>query len=240
LHATRLGERVSQLYIDPLSAHILLEGLAELKKRATKTEDELQTFAVIHLLTCTLEMLPLLRSKVMDTSSIEQRRLVQDFLVSEETFYEISVDDFDDTIKTTQCLYDWANELAEDEILEKYNVRPGELSGKLQKTDWLLYACEELARMSEKTAIIKIIKHVRTRLKHGVKAELLPLLAFKHIGRVRARKLFIHNIKTIADVERASIELLHGIVGEKIAKHLKEQVGQKNNNAAVEKQKYLS
>ncbi|MCF7799317.1 hypothetical protein K9M74_05425 [Candidatus Woesearchaeota archaeon] len=239
LTATLLGQRVSELYLDPLTAHVLLVGLQKLSCNPKESTDEEQTFALIHLLHCSLEMIPLLRAKAIDMEMIQTRRLEQEFLFTEEEFYDVSVDDFDDSIKSTQCMLDWMSERTEDELFERYNVRPGELSIKLQKADWLLYACEELARMSNLKPVIKIIKQVRVRAKHGVKAELLTLLHFKNIGRVRARKLFTHHVKTIKDVERATPEFLEGIVGVKIAQSLKEQVGQKKEDKPLERQEHL-
>ncbi len=242
LTATLLGRRVSELYVDPLTAHVLLKGLEKLFKKTTATTIAIQgnvTFAVVHLLTCSLEMIPLLRTKASDMNRIQSLRAQQEFILSEEEFYEVSVDDFDDTIKTTQCLVDWMNEETEDRLLEKYAIRPGELSIKLQKADWLLYACEELSRIKNYKSIIKIIKQTRVRLKNGVKKELLPLLHFKNIGRVRARKLYNHQIKNIADVEHTTIELLSGIIGTKLATNLKEQVGQKTKEGSGEKQATL-
>ncbi len=239
LIATDLGRRVSELYLDPLTAHVLIVGLEKLSKNPLEPNDESQAFALVHLLNCSLEMMPLLRCKVIDAEIIQSRRIQQKFLFTEEEFYDVSVDDFDDTIKTTQLFVDWMSERTEDELLERYNVRPGELSIKIQKADWLLYACEELARISNFKPTIRIVKQLRVRVKHGVKSELLTLLHFKGIGRVRARKLFIHNIKTIKDVERATTELLVGIIGTKLAASLKEQVGQKSENKPVERQEYL-
>ena len=79
---------------------------------------------------------------------------------------------------------------------------------KMQTADWLLYACEELARIKKMQPLLKIIKRVRLRVKHGVKEELIPLLHFKGIGRSRARKLFKNNIRKISDVTNAEYSIL--------------------------------
>ena len=54
--------------------------------------------------------------------------------------------------------------------------------------------------------------------------ELLALLKLKGIGRVRARKMFNNKIKDIGDVKKADVKILKGILGEKIALDVKEQV----------------
>lgn len=219
LNATILGKRVSEIYIDPLTANTLLTGL----KSLAIIQDE--SFALTHLLSCSLELRPLLRVKVGDLELIESLRH-RETLISEEEFYKNSQDDFESTLKTSKFFEDWMNEMTEDTLLEKYQIRPGEISMKMQTADWLLYACEELARIKKMQPLIKIIKRVRTRVKHGVKRELIPLLQFKGIGRSRARKLFTHNIKQVNDITKTSYEIIAGIVGSKIAVKLKEQVGE--------------
>ncbi|MCA9477868.1 MAG: hypothetical protein KC535_01855 [Nanoarchaeota archaeon] len=221
LVATPLGKRVSEMYIDPLTAHTLLTGLPGL----SIVSDE--AFALSHLLCCALELRPLLGTKVGDLELIESLRESRQTLITEEEFYRISQDDFEDTLKTAKFFEDWMNEMTEDQLLETYQVRPGEISIKMQTADWLLYACEELARMKQMQPLLKIIKRVRTRVKHGVRNELIPLLSFKGIGRSRARKLFSHNIQKVSDVTQTSYEKLSTIVGTKIAANLKEQVGEK-------------
>jgi len=122
---------------------------------------------------------------------------------------------------------DWINEKDEEYLLETYNIRPGEIRVKLELADWLLYASEELTRMSKLKQMIKEIVKLRLRLKYGVKEELLPLLKLEGIGRARARKMFRNKIKDIADVKKAKVSTLIEILGEKTALSVKEQVGQK-------------
>ena len=75
--------------------------------------------------------------------------------------------------------------------------------------------------------MIKEIKKLRIRIKHGAKEELLPLLKLKGIGRIRARKLFTMKIKDIGDVKKTDYANLSQLLGAKIAQNIKEQVGQK-------------
>jgi len=135
---------------------------------------------------------------------------------------------------------DWAEELTEDKILEKYGVRPGEITAKLQHSDWLLYACTELARIEQLQPIIKILKHNRIRLKQGVKSELLPLLQFKGIGRIRARKLFFNNIKTVKDIVNVDTHQLAEIVGKALTITMKKEVGEEVDEETIKKTKTTS
>lgn len=237
LFATTLGKRVSEIYLDPLTANMLLEGLKKLHDHSKDKTDEKQTFAFIHLLCCALEMRPLLRTRVGDVEQVERNKDEQQLFLEEEEFYHVSQDNYDDTIKTSLFLLDWIAENDEEKLLEKYDIRPGEISAKLQRIDWLCYACEELARIKGYQNIIKIIRHIRARLKHGVKSELLTLLHFKGIGRVRARKLYRANIKTISDVKKTALETLGNLVGKKLAVSLHEQVGNDVREDSLQKER---
>ena len=232
LTATNLGGRVSEIYLDPLTARTLLDGLKQMHEDKKEAHDRDQTFALTHLLCCALEMRPLLRVKTKEYDDMLLYKEQARFLLDEEAYMDKFSDDFEDTIKTARCLMNWMEEYNEETLLERYDVRPGELSMKQQKADWLLYACEEIARVENLKGIRSILKHVRTRMKHGAKSELLTLLHFQGIGRVRARKLYTRGIRGVSDVKQASYEQLTSIVGQAMAGKLKEQVGEKVNPPA--------
>ena len=219
LQATMLGKRVSEIYIDPLTAHMMLTAMKKLPSSDN-------AFALVHLLSCTLEMRPLLSARSADLELIEAKRENQ-LLISEDDFFLYSQDDYENTLKTASFFEDWINELTEDRLLEKYNIRPGEINVKLQIANWLLYACEELARIEKMHSLIKIFRQARTRVKNGVKTELLPLLQFKGVGRSRARKLFNNGLKKVSDIVQVDFEHLQALLGENLAIKLKEQVGEK-------------
>ena len=71
----------------------------------------------------------------------------------------------------------------------------------------------------------EIVK-LRLRVRYGARAELLPLLQLKGIGRVRARKLFANRIVGIADVRAADISTLSQLIGQKVALDVKKQLAQ--------------
>ena len=125
----------------------------------------------------------------------------------------------------------------DDWLLEKFDVRPGESRAKLETANWLLYTCQELAKLSEKPTFSRIASKVRFRLKYGVKEELLPLLKLKEVGRVRARKMFSNGIKTLGDVKKVNVMKLRQLFGDKIASIIKEQVGEKVETISTDKRK---
>lgn len=223
LHATWLGKRVSQLYLDPLTAKHLVDGLKH-------TLSEKTVFSWLHLISHTLEMRPLLRVKSKEEDLIqEQLNKHCDILLEEEpSGFDSDYEEFINSVKTALFLQEWISEADEDYLLERYDIRPGEIKVKLDIADWLLYACEELAKVleMEKKEINEISK-LRTRIKYGVKEELLTLLKLKNIGRVRARKLVLHGIKDLGDIKKTDLITLSQVLGSKlIAEDVKKQVGE--------------
>jgi helicase len=221
--ATLLGQRVAQLYLDPLTAHELMEGL----KRASSAKVE--PFSFLQLVSHTLEMRPHLRVKVREYEDIQEKLARhEDFLLTNiPSLFDVGYDQFLNTVKTALFLNDWIDEQDEEILLERYDIRPGEIRYKLDNADWLFYACEELARLMSFQPLLKEISRVRFRVRYGVKEELLTLLKLKNVGRVRARKLFDNRLKNIADVRKADIAALAQLVGPGIAKSIKEQLGEK-------------
>ncbi len=217
LIATNIGLRVAQLYIDPLTAHRLIFNI---EKAAAKGVNEI---AVMHAICEAAEMRPLLNVRQSEEDELQEELLKhEEMLYAEPEFID---DDFLEEFKTAMMLTDWLNERTEEYLLEKYRIRPGEFLVKVHNVDWLLYSFEQLALLLEKKEILAELAKLRVRLKYGAKEELLALLRFKNIGRVRARLLFNANIKNRRDVKEAGLEKLASVLRSKeIAKQLKEQV----------------
>jgi helicase len=127
-------------------------------------------------------------------------------------------------LKTSLLFFDWMNEKTEDHILERFNLPPGELYNKIKNAEWMLFAARELALIMEKTSIANEFNRLLLRIKHGVKEELLPLVSLPNIGRVRARMLWHNKIRNISDIKKVPDSILSEIIGQKIAKKLKEEI----------------
>ncbi|MEM2385504.1 MAG: helix-hairpin-helix domain-containing protein, partial [Candidatus Bathyarchaeia archaeon] len=65
------------------------------------------------------------------------------------------------------------------------------------------------------------------RVEKGVRKELLPIVRLEGVGRVRGRILYNAGYKTIDDLKHVQIEDLMNLplIGQKLAKKIKEQVG---------------
>jgi len=222
LEATLLGHRVSQLYLDPYTAHYLITCMRRAESKMLKD------FSFLQMISYTLELRPLLNVKVSEYDQIEGKTVEfsSSILSLEPSMFEPEYEEYLKSMKTALFFYDWINEIDEEALLEKYNIRPGETRVKLDLADWLLYSSEEMCQLIKLHGLIKEIAKVRMRLKYGAKEELLPLLRLKNIGRIRARKLYQNKIKTIEDVKKADLSLLTQLVGKMIALSIKKQVGE--------------
>jgi helicase len=221
LKPTKLGRRVSELYLDPLTAKHLLDCME-------RFNSDKGVFSILQMISNTLEMRPLLRVKAKEEEFIQQE-LVKNYellLMDEPSAFDIEYNDFMNSIKTALFFMEWIDEKEEDFLLEKFNIRPGEIRVKNNSADWLLYACEELGRLLEFKDLVKEVRKLRVRIKHGVKEEVLPMLKLKGIGRVRARKLFTNGIRDLGGIKKLDITTLSQIVGSKLAVDLKRQVGE--------------
>lgn len=220
--ATLIGKRVAELYIDPLTAHYLIECL---KRGACRSVNE---FSLLQMISHTLELRPLLSVRTKDYDKVNEKLIENSgfILESEPSLYEPEYSEFLSSVKTATMLESWINEKDEDFLMEEYNVRPGELRAKLDISEWLLFSADELVKLLNFKPLLKEIAKLRLRVKYGVKEELLTLLRLKHIGRARARKLYSNRIRTIEDVKSAKLDVLGQILGKNVAIDVKRQVGE--------------
>ncbi len=210
LRATKLGKRVSELYIDPVSANFLLSVMSE--------EDS----AVQNLMSICqcIEMRPLLAVRKQEYEDIESQLAKSD--IEAPDVWDVEYEDFLSSFKTALLLKEWTNETGEDRLMERYGVAPGELYNKITNADWMLYAASELALLLGIREIANNINKVRLQVKHGVREELLKLVTLKGIGRVRARKLYAAGIRSAADIKKTQEETLAKLLGPKVAKEVRQ------------------
>ena len=220
--ATRLGLRVSQLYIDPLTAYHIVNCI----KVAEKAKKEPSALALLQMISHTAEMRPLpgIRAKEYDELQEFLFKYGEELLEKEPSMWDVEYEDFLSSVKLARLFLDWINEVDEEVILERYKIRPGETRAKLEIADWLLYSASELAKIIGNKLFVSVVKKLRLRMKYGVKEELLELVMLKEIGRVRARMLYSFGIKSIPDLRKIEKERLEKILGKKIAEKVLSQI----------------
>jgi helicase len=202
LRATSVGHTVSRLYLDPMSAATLIDGLRD-------ADDTPTALGLYHLVSRTPDMYELyLRSGDRETyTEVAYEREPEIPGPTPSEFEESRFEDWLSALKTARLLEDWAEELDEDRITERYGVGPGDIRGKVETTDWLLGAAERLASELD-TGHATAVRRARKRVADGVREELLDLVGVREVGRVRARSLYDAGVETRADLRETDKAVL--------------------------------
>jgi helicase len=226
LRATKFGRRVSELYIDPVSAVVLRDGLYTRAEHLTEV-------SYLHLISRTPDIAPKLyprrgEDEMLDLFAKEHQ---DEFMCEVPEYYGdtngITYEEFLSEIKCARVLYEWINETSEDGILEVHKVEPGDILRMVDTAKWLLHATYELAELFGHKDLLKPTYELQIRCARGVKPELVPLVELEGIGRVRGRALFNAGYADIDELKRASVTDLMNVplIGPSLAKKIKEQVG---------------
>jgi len=225
INATKLGKRISELYIDPLSGIIIRDALQT--KPPVLTE-----FSLLQLIAHTPDMGPIMRpyqremEKLADTLEEHQQEMLVE-TPSQRDY--IGYADFLGEVKMAMVLNAWIEETSEDKLLERFNVQPGDLYRTIESAKWLLHAVERLSSIitNKNKEVTDLSNELVERVSMGIKRELMPIVALEGVGRVRGRIIFNAGFQTMEELKQASIEELTALpsVGPRLAKKIKEQVG---------------
>jgi helicase len=217
--ATRIGKRVSELYLDPFTAFSIINGLNSKKK--------FSELFYLFLFVNSSEFSPWLsvskkaEAELWESLAAKEGELPID--LNREQFYDFNLLR---KFNSSLMLESWVNEKPEQLLLDEFNVQPGILYSKLKILDWLAYSSIEIAKMLSLEQHFSSLSKMRRRIASGIKEELIALCEVRGIGRVRARRLWRANIKGIADLKKADVKDLGKILGEKVAEKIKEAIGQ--------------
>jgi helicase len=226
LAATSLGHTVSRLYLDPMSAAEIIDGLRDV--------DEPTALGLYHLVSRTPDMYELyLRSGDEEEYTMLAYEREEELLGSAPSEFEERFEDWLAALKTARMLEDWASEREEDAITDRYGIGPGDIRGKVEAAQWLLGAAESLAGELD-LGVGPAIREARTRAEHGVRAELVDLAGVRGVGRKRARRLFEAGIETRANLREAEKSVvLAALRGrEKTAESILENAGHRDPSMA--------
>ncbi len=208
LWPTKFGRRVSDLYIDPLSAVLLREAIQRAGLRDSVTE-----MAWLTALCSTPDLMTffLRRSDYRDVTELAERHR-DDFLV-EDIDDELEREEFLAEVKTSSMFLDWILESSEDAISVKYGIGPGDIRAKVDNGRWLLYGAAEIARIIGYSELAKQLRDLERRVSYGVQEELLPLVSLRGVGRRRARSLWAKGFRKPGDLRDATVDQLATIPG---------------------------
>jgi helicase len=228
LKATELGRSTSRLYIDPLSASIIVHGLKKAGARPAVFDAE---FALLHLI-CSTPDVRALYLKRNDYSWIVNfmDQHADDFLVEVPDSFEDDVEfsHFMSYVKTAALAEMWISEKSEDEITSFYGIGPGDIRNLMDTCVWLMHGTAEIAAMLG-SPLSKQARDLAVRMENGVRRELLDLIELQGVGRVRARKLYEAGLKSREDLKKAELKTIAAVpgIGEKLASKILHQLGRK-------------
>jgi len=221
--ATALGSLTSRLYIDPVTAITLRDGLNTVAKKGT-----FSAAGGLHLITCCPDG-PALNTGKKDTEELESfaTRFREEFIFTPEN--RADLDDYyryASTLKTTGMLLRWIEEEKEELLCDQFNIGPGDIYRHMESTQWLLYAAGRIADLLHHKSLTFQLQILRNRVRYGIKEELLELVQLKGVGRVRARVLHEKGYKRLSDFNRATLDQLSQVrqIGKTLAQDILNQI----------------
>jgi helicase len=213
--ATEFGKKTSLLYIDPQTAVAFRDALEKLEKGRRR-----HALGFLHLLTECPDFYPRLSLRKKDGEQVAmllQER--QDELLHEISEYDCS--------RSMWALAEWVEEAGERALGERLGVEPGDMHRMVETGEWLAFSLYEVAKLLGREDLLQELSSLRTRIKYGIKEELMPLVALEGIGRVRARALYTAGFTDVTKIATAPQSRLASVpkIGPAVAEKLKVQVG---------------
>ena len=211
--ATEFGKKTSMLYIDPLTATHFRDSIENVSKKRK------HTFGFLHEITNSEEFFPKfsLRNKDFETASIMIENHTSELLepISE---YDCS--------RSLLALQSWITESSETTLSDNLGIESGDMHRMVENANWLTYCLREIAKHVERADLLEELENLRRRIVYGIREELLELVKVKGIGRVRARTLFKHKIKTLDDLAKIPVNKLAEIdkIGLTLADNIKSEL----------------
>ena len=211
--ATEFGKKTSMLYIDPLTATLFRDSIENVSKKKK------HTFGFLHVITNSEEFFPKfsLRNKDFETASL----MIENH--SSELLEPISEYDCS---RSLLALQSWITESSETSLSDGLGIESGDMHRMVENANWLIYCLREIAKHVERADLLEDLENLRRRIVYGIREELLELVKVKGIGRVRARALFKHKIKTLDDLAKIPVNKLAEIdkIGLTLADKIKSEL----------------
>ncbi|MCD6301439.1 MAG: DEAD/DEAH box helicase, partial [Staphylothermus sp.] len=211
-YATRLGVMTSKTYLDPLSVSMFIKNLPDKPK-------ELYLLFLITITPDYMRSRPYINSRLIDYYENEAIILAEDNIVPKpEDFmgeyydyymYKIWAQAF----VHAKMLHDWINEINEDTISEKYGIGPGDIYSARDTASWIAGALSIVAKTIGLSSISEALDKLSIRLEYGIREDALELVKLQGIGRVRARTLINHGIRSLKDLAKTPPAIIEKLPG---------------------------
>ncbi|OLS29121.1 MAG: putative ski2-type helicase [Candidatus Heimdallarchaeota archaeon LC_2] len=220
---TPFGKKTVQLYLDPLSADKIKNGLSK-----SKSIEKVVDILYLQLIASTPDMRTYnVYQKDFDALYDLASEYTEEWLDNPEEYEnEYSFDLFFTTLKTAKVIDMWLNEASEVEIAKKMGVTSGDLQSLLGSTNWLIHSAIQISKLFEWKTHVKALETITKRLTYGINLELLPLVDISGIGRVRARALFDAGYKSMESILHEDVQVIAKIqgFGPKLAQNLQDAI----------------
>ena len=255
--ATKIGKKVSQLYLNPHTAREILNILEKWKKSLKKQRKiNIPTFLteillgisktpdIFHFKMRLMSQLSTLARFIIQLppsifsalrSIIPQSAFDTLKMITTDVYLEMSSSEEElvGSLGIVSLLLLWINGCPLRKILSPFspNFSGGDFRELIRLYEWLLYCTRELAvTVGLKENIVKHIEILRKRVKHGVTEDLLEIVEIPGIGRVRANILKKYGYTSLDKLAKASISALENIpgIGERLARRIIEYAKKKS------------
>ena len=211
--ATNFGKKTSMLYIDPLTATVFRDSISGVSSKKR------HTLGFLHLITSCEEFFPKFELRERDyepaSAMIENYHME---LITRISEYQCS--------RSLLALQSWITEASELSIADTLGIESGDMHRMTENANWLSYCLREIAKHTDRADLLEEFDDLQKRIDYGVKEELVGLVKVKGIGRVRARALFKHRIRSIDELRKIPASRLAKIdkIGASIADNIKAEL----------------
>jgi helicase len=221
IKATKFGKRTSFLYIDPLTSVQFRENIKNLQE-GSKFKSSGYEGLFLSWIVKSNDFYPKLSLRNKDTNfdsilfNQHDWNLYQDIVENSNS-------------RSLVALLKWIEETTERTLADTIGVEPGDMYRMVESAEWLLHSLGEIAKIFKMQDLVNKVQILKIRMKFGVREELIPLIYFQGVGRIRARALFDAGIINSEEIRDASESKLAAIpkIGPALAKKLKVQTSHK-------------
>ena len=222
--ATAMGERVTQLYLDPLSASMMRTGLRRAVRRLVREDAPVTVFGLLHMAVATPDFASLWAKgsdlEVNSMAWLKANAHEEEFLL-EPGYAEAMIGD----VKSAWMVEEWMEETTLRDMEERLDVTPGDVHHRVDLMGWLLTGAQHVLLTDDVFAeehapviadLVAMLSTAQQRVRHGCKHDLLPLVNIRHVGRQRARVFADHGVRTpqqVLDMPPVTRQTLLGLRG---------------------------
>lgn len=219
LVATELGETVTKLYIDPLTAHVIQHYLS----RGSDRDPSDLYYLTLIAMTPDFERVRVSRYRALEDEALALAD--EGDIPSPPSDLGLELVGWDAWLrayKIARILHAWISEVEEDVIVETYGIGVGDLMNIVDTATWLTHAAARVCRVLGLERHASRLEILAVRVEHGVKEDAVDLVKVRGVGRARARVLINAGIRSVEDLASSPVSRIAKLplFGEKIARQV--------------------